>query len=212
MKIKLTLIEDALGTASAKKDIQADFISSKAPNAKSAEEEIAAVGVEAYIEKTMTVFPRNAKGVPIFWDYQIKGFMKDSASMLNRVDGTLTSKLKAFRKVIDGLIMVEPRMIPVDFNGGELGNCQRPIRTTGPQGERVALANSETIPAGSSITFEIILFDEDHEDVVTEWLNYGKWRGLAQWRNSGKGRFTWEDLTTEPRKPKAKAEEAKAKK
>ena len=83
-------------------------------------------------------------------------------------------------------------MIPVDFNGGELGNCQRPIRTTGPQGERVALANSETIPAGSSITFEIILFDEDHEDVVTEWLNYGKWRGLAQWRNSGKGRFTWQ--------------------
>lgn len=27
-----------------------------------------------------------------------------------------------------------------------------------------------------------------------EWLDYGKLRGLGQWRNSGKGRFTYELL------------------
>lgn len=27
-----------------------------------------------------------------------------------------------------------------------------------------------------------------------EWLDYGKLRGLGQWRNSGKGRFTYEIL------------------
>ena len=27
---------------------------------------------------------------------------------------------------------------------------------------------------------------------IANWLNYGKCNGLGQWRNSGKGRFTWE--------------------
>ena len=59
------------------------------------------------------------------------------------------------------------------------------------QGERVSLANSEEIPAGSSITFEIKLLDPSLESVVIEWLDYGALRGLGQWRNSGKGRFAY---------------------
>lgn len=31
-------------------------------------------------------------------------------------------------------------------------------------------------------------------DAVREWLDYGMLRGLGQWRNSGKGRFTWEEI------------------
>ena len=31
-------------------------------------------------------------------------------------------------------------------------------------------------------------------DCIMEWLEYGKLRGLGQWRNSGKGRFTFEVL------------------
>jgi hypothetical protein len=39
-----------------------------------------------------------------------------------------------------------------------------------------------------------MLLDESKETVVREWLDYGKLRGLGQWRNSGKGRFSWEVL------------------
>ena len=32
------------------------------------------------------------------------------------------------------------------------------------------------------------------EKLVREWLDYGKLRGLGQWRNSGKGRFEWKEV------------------
>ena len=32
---------------------------------------------------------------------------------------------------------------------------------------------------------------------VREWLDYGALRGLFQWRNSGKGRFEWEEVESE---------------
>ena len=56
------------------------------------------------------------------------------------------------------------------------------------------MANSEEIPAGSSAVFSVRLLDEGHEKLVVEWLDYGKLRGLGQWRNSGKGRFSYELL------------------
>lgn len=31
-------------------------------------------------------------------------------------------------------------------------------------------------------------------ETVREWLDYGQLRGLFQWRNSGKGRFVWEEV------------------
>jgi len=34
--------------------------------------------------------------------------------------------------------------------------------------------------------------DDSHEKAVLEWLNYGALRGIGQWRNSGKGRFSYE--------------------
>lgn len=141
----------------------------------------------------MTVFPRNENGEPILWDYQIRGFFKDTCSALKKVSGTESSKIKAFKKEIDGLIFVEPRQIPFNYSG-EIGECQRPLRASTAQGERIALAHSETIPVGSSIEFSIIMLSDSHEKAVREWLDYGKYRGLGQWRNSGKGRFEWEEI------------------
>lgn len=91
LKVRLTFIEECLGTANADKNIHADFIASKAPDAMSREEEIAAVGVDEVIENAMTVFPKE-NGVPFFWDYQIKGFFKDTCSALSRCKGEEMSK------------------------------------------------------------------------------------------------------------------------
>lgn len=42
--------------------------------------------------------------------------------------------------------------------------------------------------------FTVLCLDESHEKVVREWLDYGALRGIGQWRNSGKGRFEWEEI------------------
>ena len=193
IKVKLTFLEEVLGTASADKEIHDKFIAANAPDAPSRKEEIEALGVEEVIEKSMTVFPRNADGKPIFWDYQIKGFFKDACGMLRKIPNSASSKIKAYKKEIDGLIFVKEREIPIIFDG-EIGRCQRPLRAQTAQGERVALANSETVPAGSTIEFTIQLMCDTHEKAVREWLDYGVFRGIGQWRNSGKGKFEWSEL------------------
>lgn len=188
ISVRLTLTEDLLGTAASDPEIYREFIASKAPDAKSMEEEVAAIGTDAVVEKGKSIFPKE-NGKPFLWDYQIKGFMKDSCSALNRVENTLSSKLKAYKKVIDGLIFIFPRKI--FLSATTIGECQRPLRAMTAQGERVALAASETVPAGTTLEFQILMLNPDMTKIVEEWLNYGALRGLGQWRNSGKGRFSW---------------------
>lgn len=199
--VTATFIEPLLGTAPKNEEIYRDFIGSKAPDASTVEDEVAAIGADAVTEKGMTVFPRNAGGKPIIWDYQIKGFFKDACGMLSRVGGKSedgkkkkvneSSKLTAYKKIIDGLIFVTPRQIPILFDG-EIGTCQRPLRAQTMQGERVSLAISEEIPDGAKIEFDVVCLSDEHEAAVKEWLDYGILRGLGQWRNSGKGRFVCE--------------------
>ena len=78
---------------------------------------------------------------------------------------------------------------------GDIGLCERPLRASTPQGERVALAISEEIPAGATMEFTITCMDEKDLKLVREWLDYGYYRGLGQWRNSGKGRFLWAEVS-----------------
>lgn len=193
LKVKLTFTESVLGTSPADPEIYRKFIGSKAPDAASMAEEVATLGADAVAEKQMTVFPRMEDGTPFIYDYQIKGFFKDTCSGLKKVKGSLSEKEKAFKKTIDKLIFPQPRRIPIE-NYGTIGECQRPLRASTPQGERVSLAMSEEIKPGASITFEIELFCEEHEALVREWLDYGRYSGIGQWRNAAHGRFVWEEL------------------
>ena len=95
MKVRLTFLEPVLGTWPSSENIARDYIASKAPDASTIEDEIAALGADAVAEKGKTVFPRT-NGQP--------------------------------------------------------------------------------------------------KEAVLEWLEYGRLRGIGQWRNSGKGRFTDEVL------------------
>jgi len=202
---ELTFTESCLGTAPNNEEIYTEYIASKAPDAMSREEEIESVGLTAYTEKGITVYNRDLNGNPALMNYHIKGFFKDACSMLNKLtpkDPTTgkkakatneSSKLKAYKKIIDGLIFVEPRFIPFDFEG-EVGLCQRPLRAQTMQGERVALAISEEIPKGAKIRFTVYCFDESLLAAVDEWMDYGYFRGISQWRNSGKGTFTYKKI------------------
>ena len=190
--VTLTLTEEMLGTASANPDIYREFIESKRPDNGENSEAATLPPVDDELQKSTTVFHR-LDGKPCLYDYQIKGFFKDACGSLARVPGTISNKLKAYKKIIDGTIFVQPRKIHIDMVG-PVGNCQRPLRAETAQGPRVALANSETISAGSSFVVDVVLLDEGSEKTVREWLDYGALRGLGQWRNSGKGRFSWEEV------------------
>ena len=212
MRVRVTFTEETLGTQPNDEEIYTKFIASKAPDATTVEEEVAAIGKEEYEEKQMTVFPRNDKGEPFVYDYQWKGFFKEAGRMMNRVSGSETKKLKAFVQIINGNIYISAD-VPADVKGviarrklsrqtiitlpednKEMGKCQRALRAQTAQGERQSLACSETVPAGSTCEFTIGLMDKSVEKAVREWLNYGEVHGMLQWRNSGKGSFVWDEL------------------
>lgn len=196
MKIRVTFTEDILGSQPADKEVYSTFIASNAPDAKTMKEEIEIMGKTEYEEKSMTVFPRTIDGQVCELDYQLKGFFKDACSALQRMKGEAMAKhscgLKAYKKVIDGCVFVYPRRIPIHFDG-EITNLQRPLRAQTLQGERICLANSEVLSGGA--WFECTLkFPDAMEAVVIEWLNYGEFKGLGQWRNAGFGRFVWKEI------------------
>lgn len=120
IKVKLTFTEPILGTSPANPEVYREFIGSKSPDALSVEDEVAALGADAVADKGMTVFPRLDDGTPFLYDYQIKGFFKDTCGGLRKVKGTASEKIKAYKKEIDKLIFPEPRTIPLLF-GGEIG-------------------------------------------------------------------------------------------
>lgn len=201
LKVRLTTTEEMLGMSPSDKEIYDTYIAAKNPNPQ--EEENESDFISDTDIKGKTIFPVLDDGTPFFWNYQIKGFFKDACGMLSRVvekdeNGkkkglSESAKLTAYKKVIDGLIFVFPRKIPIIMpEGAKIDTCQRPLRAQTAQGERIALASSDAIPAGATIEFEIKLLSDTYENAVLEWLEYGELRGLGQWRNSGKGTFTYE--------------------
>jgi hypothetical protein len=200
MKIRLTLTEEVLGSSPNKEDIYREFIASKAPDAATIEDEVAAIGVDSVMDGKKTVFPRNDDGIPCLYDYQVRGFFKEAFAALAKAGkagyqgGQHCAGLKAYKKSVDQLLFVTPRMIPYQFESQEVGACVRPLRAETMQGTRVALASSETVPTGAFVEFETIELLPELEDCIKEALEYGRFHGLGQWRNSGKGAFTYEIL------------------
>ena len=196
--VKAKFIEDVLGSAPNNKDIYRDYIASKAPDAQTIEEEVDAVGVDAVAEKGTTVFSRDEDGNPYIYDYQIKGFFKSACGFLRNATGMKSAAIKAYKKKIDGLVFVKPRQIilqvPEELRKSDVDICERPLRAETAQGSRVALASSESYPAGTTIEFEVNCLNDGDVEYVREWLDYGQYNGIGQWRNSGKGRFVWEEI------------------
>jgi hypothetical protein len=184
-EIELELLTEMLGTVPKDPEVYATYIASLGTDN---DDELETAPEQAE-EKGWTGFHHNGNG-PILYDYVIKGFFKDACGMLRRVPGSKSAKLTAYKKIIDGLVFVEPRQIPIELSG-DLRLIERPLRAQTAQGERVALARSDAAPVGTRIAFTVtVLGKTPDEATVSEWLEYGQLRGLGQWRNSGAGRFT----------------------
>ena len=188
MKLELEFTEPLLGTLPGDEKLAEEYVTSKHPDGPQKDEQDS---LPVEIKKFSSFFARDENGGPILWDYQIKGFFKDACSMMRRV--APVDELKAHKKIIDGLVFVFPRQIPLRLSG-ELFFKERPLRITTPKGDRTALARSEAAPAGTKIRIEILLLKPDLKKYVINWLDYGILRGLGQWRNSGMGRFIWHEI------------------
>lgn len=189
-EIELTFTEDVLGGAPQDKELYTNYIADKRAdmNGDILAEELATLRED----KGKTGFHRLEDGTPIFYDYVVRGFFKDACGMLSRVQDSESKKVKAYKKIIDGLVFVFPRKIPIQVVG-EMGVLERPLRAQTAQGERVALAYSECIPAGSHMRFTLEVLDDKavSEELLREWFDYGRLRGLGQWRNGSYGRYSY---------------------
>ena len=200
-KVQLKFLEDILGAVPLDDEIYSSYIATKREKIdkdplpqNTIDEELASI-VE---EKGITGFHMQ-DNVPIFYDYVFKGFMKEACGAMRQVPKTESSKFTNYKKRITLLLFPTPRKVPIIVNG-EMGMLERPLRAETAMGERIALAASKTIPAGSSLEFTITALTNTiktlkHtikvEDLLNEWFTYGRFNGLGQWRSGGWGRFEY---------------------
>lgn len=208
MRVRCTFIDSILGGEPNSKELHEDYIQSKIPDDQYEPEELERIKSEELQalmegdEKGKTVFYRNEAGEPCLKNNHIKGFFKSACAALKSDKDTLSSKMTSYKKEIDTKIFVfadasdrSSRFIPIQ-NYGEIGSCQRPLRAQTMQGERVAIADSEEIHEGAFIEFDVVMLKHDKKpikpELIEEWLQFGEFNGLGQWRNSGHGAFTYE--------------------
>ena len=200
IKIRITLKEEMLGTSCGNKDVHKEFVASKSADAEKMEEELSHLSAEELENKSKTVLPRLEDGRPFMWDYQLRGMLKEMLGIqCELLDGEIKvgkTKLTKYtpKRIVDNFVFVRPRKIPLSSPVGE--DCVRPLRAETPRGERIALATSETVPAGTQMEFEIIDMtgSKAFADILKKCLDFGEFKGLGAWRNSGKGTYAYEVL------------------
>lgn len=83
---------------------------------------------------------------------------------------------------------------------------ERPLRAMTAMGPRVTVTRSDIIPAGTQLTFFLVLLHGSGltRGILTDCLEYGMFMGLGQWRSGGWGAFAvdsfeeanWKDVPT----------------
>jgi len=195
-KYRLTFTEMVLGTLPGR-SLYEKYILPKAPvpdDAETISELDTVPDDEENGKQIVTRFHRDMDGLYLI-DYQIKGFLKEAANNLKEhLSNAKTKKagIKNLRSKVDNYLFVFPRYIWLASDPD--GEYCRPLRAQTAQGPRVTIAVSEYVNPGRSIEISLDLFPgtEISWTTVEEMLDYGKYKGIGQFRNGSYGRFTWE--------------------
>ena len=193
-RVRVEFTTEVLGSTPKDQEVYTAYIAGKAAlTDEQLKAELAAVDVVE--EKGWTGFLRIGKDkeTPALSAHVLKGFMKSACGMARLVKGTQSAKIRAYKKIIDGAVWVVPQFVPLHLPAGaHMSVNERPLRASTPQGERIALARSDSLPPGTWFECDIsILGGLIPEKTLLEWFWLGlKFEGIGQWRGSGnKGRF-----------------------
>jgi hypothetical protein len=231
----ITTTEPILGSASGNPDIHREYIAARAKDAAKEQEETQAVAPTAeeiaeQVEKSSTIFPRDKNGL-FLWDYQVRGFFKEAMLALIELGDVPENLTKwSYKRAVDSFLFVMPRRVYLfqeeaklkSLKNGDFNNLptkfiwkkaeqtnERPLRAQTMQGERIALARSEQLPAGTQALFKVEVLAPGMGkktsqgkkprktsavidlDLIESCLDYGARKGWGQWRGGGWGRFLW---------------------
>ncbi|MBS3904804.1 MAG: hypothetical protein KGZ39_05715 [Simkania sp.] len=206
MKVKLTLLDDMLGTMPTQKSIWTDYVAGKMTKGMkrdgktedeiNAELESTLDGVEDIdeLERGLTGFLKDEKGYYIP-HYMVKGLLKEAGRVMKEFGKGKTAIKQLQSKVSHG-VFISPNKIYVAPADAKLEICERPLRADTPKGPRTSIARSYVIPAGTILEFEVhVPYGTLPDKCIVAMLDHGRWSGLGQWRSAGKGRFSWEDVS-----------------
>lgn len=187
-RLKVTFVTSVLGTQP-QKDVATEYLTSRAIGpltGKLLEDELETLPTA--LEKGTTAFHK-LNGQPIYYDYMVKGFFKETGSVFNGLRG-----VKNLRSKIENLVFIKPRQIVLHMlDGKEVAFLERPLRAMTAQGPRTSLARSEELPPGTWFECILEVFDGPLSALLLgDLLSYGEKRGFGQWRNGGHGRFEFE--------------------
>ena len=191
-QLKVTFTEPILGTQP-QKDVATEYTQIKArEKGLPVEDELETL--PEMLDKGTTAFHK-LDGQPIYYDYHLKGFLKEAGSVLNGTHG-----VRALRSKVDNTVFVQPRRILLHLpEGGEMSFLERPLRAQTMQGPRVSLARSEVLPVATRLEAIVqVIAGPISESILRELLDYGQFKGFGQWRNGGYGRFTYELSPVQP--------------
>ncbi len=183
-KLKVIFITSVLGTQP-NKDVATEYITSKAvgENGNLPEDEL--LTLPNALQKGTTGFHR-LNGQLIYYDYMVKGFLKEAGMAFNGLRG-----VKNLRSKLDNFVFVIPRQIELHLpEGTEMSYCERPLRAMTMQGPRTSVARSEELPAGTWFDCQLKVYNSPISmPLLQDLLRYGADKGFGQWRNGGHGRF-----------------------
>lgn len=189
LDLKLVLTEPQLGTVPKDPSVYATYIADKTTEAKKAEEvETVPEDVDKTEARGWTGFHSDEKGLFIY-DYMILGFLKNSGNVLKD-----QLAIKNLRSKIDSYVFCFPRRIHFKRDGKNILKpddvIERPLRAQTMQGPRVTLVRSDCVFAGAMLEFQLQVLDGPVSvKKIKEMLEYGKMKGLGQFRNGSYGRF-----------------------
>lgn len=182
--LRVRFITPVLGTQP-QKDVATEFLVGKLEDGIPEDEQAT---LPEMLEKGTTAFHKVA-GKPIYYDYMVKGFLKEAGSVFNGL-----RNVKNLRSKIDNLVFPAPRQILLVVpDGAEIDYLERPLRAMTAQGPRTTLARSEILPAGTMFDCRLEVYAGTiSEPLLRDLLSYGARKGLGQWRNGSYGRFEYE--------------------
>jgi hypothetical protein len=140
--------------------------------------------------KDWTGFHKDKKGL-FLYDYHIKGFLKHTARIFKESKEEIISSA-----ILEDKLLISPRIIYLRDEDGTIkdkpdGEIEKSMRVLTTMGPRVISIISDKVNKGTILEFEVTLLPNKilTWELINKFFDYGKLKGIGQFRNSDYGKF-----------------------